>query len=199
MRAAAAAERRSARRVSFSTKASWRASIRARPAASGTAALTLSMVWAVAPAELETVSLDLTSSGSEPTIFSMKSCRFSRSEATLPRSLRYLDTRLSELATLASRSSSASRSRVAVYWLIAIAAMLTIHASSKAAASPAAISCNRDEILMKRTWPWDRMKNSRSGNQLRRRSLKPPSARFCKATPKSFILYCRPASRKHEG
>ena len=61
--------------------------------------------------------------------------------------------------------------------------MLTSHASSKAEASVAAITCSRVDILMKRTWPCERMKNSRSGNHVRRRCSSALPAIFCNSTP----------------
>src|SRR5690606_17803207 len=45
-----------------------------------------------------------------------------------------------------------------------------------ATTNPAATICIRELMVMKRTWPCERMKNSRSGNQLRRRLRSPPTA-----------------------
>ena len=104
---------------------------------------------------------------------SMNSCRLTRSLATASMSLRYASTRSVAVATFASRSSNDSRSAVARYWVQPATAIDVIQITKTANAIAAAVICNLDDMVMQRTWPSDRMKNSRSGNQPRTRFPQP--------------------------
>lgn len=61
----------------------------------------------------------------------------------------------------------------------AIVAIQKINAADTAAAQKI---CKREDILMKRTCPSDRMKNSRSGNQVANREPIPCDVVLCKTT-----------------
>src|SRR5687767_12386003 len=65
--------------------------------------------------------------------------------------------------------------------------MLPLQASKAATIAPAAAIWTRDEILMKRTWPCERMKNSRSGNQVRRRRPNPPAVTCIGKSPSLIV------------